>query len=289
MDSNDGRQRQNGLGYTGQQGSLQRQHQYPGATSAFRQQPPLTSTGQPTSSGTPASRANSQAQGYAYDHGSQYVGSGIQPSYGSYQPPYSTQQYSPEQQPQRGSQYQQYGQNFPYNVHGQQAAGAAAPTYEGAPTYQQTRPSAIDVLNTGFAGVPQPQQQYYSGAPAAALAAQSVPSQYPPLGYTAQQAQVGPDPLAHSYPPVSMADQHLVPTQGAYGQAPQAAQDDQSAQQTDPFQNYNNELKKAYENIVEGQLFEASTHVTACTDWLLTYAEILGKQSYFDSSQTSLT
>ncbi|PSN74888.1 hypothetical protein BS50DRAFT_26305 [Corynespora cassiicola Philippines] len=277
---NDRRPRQNPSGYASQQGALlQPQSSYPvvSASDRFRQAPP-------TSAPASGSRAGSQSYGYAYGEGSQFVGSSIQPSGVSY----SAQDYasdSAQAQPQRASQsYPQYGQNVMYNVPGAQASATASSQYEPVQQYQQNRDSAIEVLTTNF-GVAQP--QYYpvpageggpTSAPASAIAAQNVPSQYSSLGYTAQQAPVPRESLAPAYSAAGMTDPHQPTSHGAYPQgSAYADQQHASGNEYDEFyNNYQNELKKTFEHTRDGRLGEAGQQLFRLSDWLLHWAETLG-------------
>jgi hypothetical protein len=147
--------------------------------------------------------------------------------------------------------------------------------------YQQNRDSAIQVLSTGF-GVAQP-QYYESGptsAPASAITAQNVPSQYPSLGYSAPQAQVAREALAPAYTAAGMTDPHQAPSQGAYSQGTYSEPQPNSGNEYDDFyRNYQNELKKTFEHVRDGRLSEAGTLLFRMSDWLLHWAETLGKFS----------
>ncbi|KAJ4288657.1 hypothetical protein N0V90_011894 [Kalmusia sp. IMI 367209] len=286
---NDRRPRQS-TGYASQQGTLlQPQSSYPvvSASDRFRQAP-LTAQ-PPTSAPQAASRAGSSAQsyGYAYEGGSQFV---QQPgvSYAAAQD-YADQQQQ-QQQPQRASQqqYSQYPQGVMYNVP-TQASQAGSSQYEGVPQYPQNRDSAIEVLGTSF-GVAQP--TYYGGvpseggptsAPASAIASQNVPSQYPSIGYTPQQASATPYSAAAAA--AAMTDPHPPTTQGSYPQSGYAQQGQQQQQQQegstneyDDFYNtYQTELKKTFEQIRDGRLSEAAPALDRLSDWLLHWAETLGE------------
>lgn len=284
MDNNDRRQRQNPSGYASQQGTLlQPQSQYPvvSASDRFRQAP-LTAQAPPTSAPS-ASRASSQSYGYAYDQGSQFVASAIQPAYGA-------QDYASDQPQQRAPQYSQYGQNVLYSVPGAPTSAAGQSQYEPVQQYQQSRDSAIEVLNTGF-GVAQPQyygvpgQEGPTSAPATAMAAQNVPSQYSSLGYTAPQAPVGRESLAPSYTAAGMTDPHQAPSQGAYTQG---SYSEQSGSEYDEFyNNYQNEVKKTFEQTRDGHLSEAAQNLYRLSDWLLHWAETLGTYSLWVRHGTS--
>ncbi|KAH8637510.1 37s ribosomal protein s9 [Alternaria alternata] len=247
---NDRRPRHTPSGYASQQGTLlPPQASYPvvSAPDRFRQ-PPLTAPAPPTSVPSSGSRASSQGYGYAYGEGAQF-GSSIQASPVAY----ATQDYAAEQQQQAQrapQQYSPYGQNIMYSVPGAQASAQASSQYEPVEQYQQNRDSAIQVLSTGF-GVAQ-SQYYESGptsAPASAIAAQNVPSQYPSLGYSAPQAQVGREALAPAYSAAGMTDPHQAPSQGAYSQGNYSEPQPNSGNEYDDFyRNYQNELKKTFEH-----------------------------------------
>lgn len=285
---NDRRPRQTLAGYA----SLQPQSSYPvvSASERYRQtpmsaQPPISA---PSSGHRPSTSA--QSYGYAYGEGSQFVGSSIQ------QPAYAGD-YATEQPPQRASQqYQPYGQGAMYNVPSAPAPATATSQYEPVQPYQQARDSTIGVLGNDF-GVAPP--QYYGGgvpseggptsAPATAMATQNVPSQYPSLGYTAQQAAVGRESLAPAYSAAAMTDQHQPTAPGSYSQTsygeqqqPQSQPHQQPPQGSgneydDFYNNYQAELKKTFENIRDGRLADAAPQLFRLSDWLLHWAETLGE------------
>jgi hypothetical protein len=284
---NDRRQRQNPPGYASQQGTLlQPQSSYPvvSASDRFRQAP---LTAQPPTSAPQGSRANTQSYGYAYSEGSQFVGSSIQPSGVAYGAADYASEAAPQQQQQRApQQYSPYGQNIMYTVPGAQAPTAQTSPYEPVQQYQQNRDSAIEVLSTGF-GVAQP--QYYgvpseggpTSAPASAMATQNVPSQYPSIGYTAQQAAVGREPLAPTYSAAGMTDPHQATAQGGYPQSSFSEQQQQHSstgnEYDDFYNNYQTELKKTFEHTRDGRLGEAGQQLFRLSDWLLHWAETLGE------------
>ena len=174
-----------------------------------------------------------------------------------------------------------------YAVPSAQASTAQTTQYEPVQQYQQNRDSAIEVLSTGF-GVAQP--QYYgvpseggpTSAPASTLATQSVSSQYPPLGYTSQQAQVGRESLAPAYSTASMTDPHQATaqagySQSSYGEQPQQQHISTGSEYDEFYNNYQTELKKTFENTRDGQLSEAALQLFRLSDWLLHWAETLGE------------
>jgi hypothetical protein len=243
------------------------------ASDRYRQAP-LTAPAPPTSAASSHSRASSSGYGYAYGEGSQF-GSSIQSSYGA-------QDYGTGQQPspQRASQqYSPYGQSVMYGVGGAQGSASGSSQYEPVEQYQQNRDSAIQVLSTGFGVAQAP--YYESGptsAPASALASQSVPSQYPSLGYTASQAPVGREPLAPAYSSAGMSDPNQATagySQGSYSEQPSAGNE------FDVFYNrYQTELKRTFEHVRDGQLSEAAQQLYMLSDWVLHYAETLGEFSF---------
>jgi hypothetical protein len=276
---NDRRSRHTPSGYaSSQQGTLLSPHaSYPvvSAPDRFRQAP-LTAPAPPTSVPSSGSRA-SQGYGYAYGEGAQF-GSSLQASGVAY----GAQDYGAEQQQQAQrapQQYSPYGQNIMYSVPGAQGSATGPSQYEPVEQYQQNRDSAIQVLSTGF-GVAQP-QYYESGptsAPASALATQNVPSQYPSLGYTAPQAQVGREALAPAYTAAGMTDPHHAPSQGGYSQGNYSEPQANSGNEYDDFyRNYQTELKKTFEHVRDGRLSEAGNQLVRLSDWLLHWAETLGK------------
>ena len=164
-----------------------------------------------------------------------------------------------------------------------QASQPGSSQYEPVAQYQQNRDSAIEVLGTNF-GVAQP--QYYSGvpseggptsAPSSAIAPQSVPSQYPSIGYTPQQS-------APAYSTAAMTDPHPPTTHGGgYSQPsypqPQPQQEGSSNEYDDFYNTYQTELKKTFEHIRDGRLSEAAPALDRLSDWLLHWAETLGESN----------
>lgn len=283
---NDRRPRQNPSGYASQQGTLlPPQSSYPvvSASDRFRQAP-LTAPAPPTSAPSSGSRPSSQSYGYAYGEGSQFVGSSIQSSGVSY----GAQGYgSPDQQPQQQraaqQQYSPYGQNVMYSVPGAPGSATGSSQYEPVEPYQQNRDSAIEVLSTGF-GVAQPQYYNVAGeggptsAPASAIATQNVPSQYPSLGYTTQQAPVGREPLAPAYTAGGMTDTHQPTAQAGYSQPGNYSEQHGSGNEYDDFyNNYQSELKKTFQYVHDGRINEAGAQLHRLSEWLLHWAETLGK------------
>lgn len=277
---NERRARQNPSGYASQQGTLlPPQGSYPvvSAPDRFRQAP-LTASAPPTSApSSSGSRAGAQGYGYAYGEGAQF-GSAIQPASVSYgAPDYAAEQQQQQQQAQRApQQYSPYGQNLIYGVAGAQGSAAGSAQYEPVEQYQQNRDSAIQVLSTGF-GVAQP--HYFESGPTSAPTAASVPSQYPSLGYTAAQAQVGREALAPAYTASGMTDPHHAPAQGSYSSQAYSDQPTSGNEYDDFYNNYQTELKKTFEHVRDGRLSEAGTQLYRLSDWLLHWAETLGESS----------
>jgi len=187
-----------------------------------------------------------------------------------------------------------------YSVPGAQGSATGPSQYEAVEPYQQNRDSAIEVLSTGF-GVAQPQYYNVAGeggptsAPASAIATQSVPSQYPSLGYTAQQAPVGREPLAPAYSAGGMTDPHQATAQAGYSQQHQQHQQQHQQQQQqqqqpagygdqhapgneydDFYNNYQSELKKTFQFVHDGRINEAGAQLHRLSEWLLHWAETLG-------------
>lgn len=276
---NERRQRQNPSGYANQQGTLlPPQAQYPvvSAPDRYRQAPLSAPAAPPTSAPATASRAS---YGYAYGEGAQF-GSTIPPAGVSY----GTQDYGSEQSPaqaQRAPQpYSPYGQNIMYSVPSVAGAQGSAPgssQYEPVEQYQQNRDSAIQVLTTGF-GVAQP-QYYEQNGPTSTPASASIPSQYPSLGYTAAQAQVGREALAPAYAPTGMANAHQDSAQGTYAQGYSEPSQSSGNEYDDFYNNYQTELKKTFEHVRDSRLSEAGAQLYRLSDWLLHWAETLGKSS----------
>lgn len=279
MENNDRRQRQSTSGYAGQQGLIQPQSQYPVVSASDRYRPPLT-TQAPASAPSSGSRANPQSYAYAYGEGSQLLGAAIPPAGVAY-----TADYAPEQQ--RTSQsYSQYGQNVMYNVSSQQAAAPQSP-YESVQPYQRQNAShntaAIEVLSNQF-GVP---QSYYvagesagpTSAPATAMSAQNVPTQYSSLGYQPGQSPVGRDTLAPSYT-AGMSDPSQTASQGGFPQ-PGYAQQGSSANE-EAYATYQTQLKKVNEYVRDSRIKEAGELVLSMSEWLLANAAAYGKLSSQD-------
>lgn len=272
---NERRPRQNPSGYASQQGTLlPSQASYPvvSAPDRFRQAP-LAASAPPASVPPSGSRAGSQSYGYAYAEDAQF-GSAIQPSAVAYGAQDYGAEHQQQQQAQRApQQYSPYGQNIMYGVSGAQGPAPGSSQYEPVEQYQQNRDSAIQVLSTGF-GVAQP--QYYESGPTSVPVSTSVPSQYPSLGYTAPQAQVGREALAPAYTASGMTDPHQAPAQGSYSQAYSEPQG--SGNEYDDFyNNYQTELKKTFEHVRDSRLSEAGAQLYRLSDWLLHWAETLGE------------
>ena len=291
---NERRARQNPSGYASQQGTLLPPHaaSYPVASAPDRfRQPPLTASAPPTTATLPSSA--SRAPGYAYPYGeSPQFASAIQPaaaaaaaaagvSYGTQD--YAADQHQPSQRPTQS--YSPYGQNLMYGVSGAQGSASASSQYEPVEQYQQNRDSAIQVLSTGF-GVAQP--QYYESGPTSAPVSASVPSQYPSLAYTASPAQVGREALAPAFTASGMSDPHHAPAQGSYAHGypePQSS----SHEYDDFYNNYQTELKKTFEYVRDTRLSEAGAQLYRLSDWLLHWAETLGKFLFSGSLSLSST
>jgi hypothetical protein len=207
---------------------------------------------------------------------------------------YGAQDFSPEQQSQpqpqqqrTPQQYSPYGQNVMYSVPGTQGSTTGSSQYEPVEQYQQNRDSAIQVLSTGF-GVAQPQYYNVAGesgptsAPASAIATQSVPSQYPSIGYTPPQAPVGREPLAPAYSAGGMTDPHQATAQAGYSQGSYSEQHGSGSgsgngnEYDDFYNNYQTELKKTFEYVRDGRVSEAGAQLHRLSDWLLHWAETLG-------------
>jgi hypothetical protein len=276
MDNGRGR---NTSGYASQQGTLLPPYPVVSASDRYRQAP-LTAAAPATSATSSGSRAGSSGYGYAYGEGAQF-GSSMQPSSVSY----GSQDYGTGQQqsPQRASQqYSPYGQNVMYGVGGAQGSASGSSQYEPVEQYQQNRDSAIQVLSTGFGVAQAP--YYESGptsAPAAALASQNVPSQYPSLGYTATQAPSGREILAPAYTTAGMTDPNQATAQAGYSQGTYGEQP-ASGNEFDVFYNrYQTELKRTFEHVRDGNLSEAAQQLSVLSDWVLHYAETLGESLSF--------
>ena len=209
--------------------------------------------------------ATGTPSGYGYyDEGSQ----------GSSLPlPSTALQYQSEfpQEQQRQQTFPQYGAGLMYGIPQQVPPNQP---YNTVQPYQQPRRSAaIEVLSTQFAGVP---PFYVPGEPTSASAAtvpsQPAPSQFPSHTY-AQQPTGARSSLAPVYAP-AMSD---VPQMGASQPVP--TQDyGQSAPNYDvAYGQYQNALKRTFQNIRNGQLAEAGQTLLEISEWLLTHAAELGK------------
>lgn len=294
MESNDRRQRQSHpSGYASQQGLISTPQQYSGQSGSdrFRQ---ASLTGQ---SPTSAPNAGRYSYGYGSDSG-QFVGPSMQSGGMPYSSEYSqerAQTQTHQSQPQQ--QYSQYGSNMLYNVPGQQQASPQSP-YESVQPYQHRQSAAIEALSSQF-GV---SQNYYvqgdsgTGGPGptstptgATMAQQNVPPQYSGLAYTSQDSPIGRQSLASaSYTP-GMTDP-ATHGSGAYGshgysggggrQQQQQSQPSQQPQQdlSAAFNAYQDELKRVFEHVRDGRLDGAGRLLTDITGWLLSNAEVLGKQ-----------
>ena len=292
MDSNDRRQRQITQAGYGQQAILQTSPQYPATSAASDRYRQSQITAQsPTSAPSAAARSGSiHGYNYPYSESAQFAGAQMQTSALQYQTEYGHEQ----QRPQQG--YQQYGatnlagmynvpaqqQQQPQQPQAQQQQQPTQSAYESVTPYQpQPRQSAaIEVLSTQF-GVPQ--QYYASGdtgptsAPAVALAAQNVHSQYNTMSYTTQ-SPVGRETLAPAYA-AGMTDTAQTSSQAAYGQQAGygSQQASQSAELDVAYGQYQQELRRTFESVRDGRLAEAGTSLVHISDWLLGNAEALGK------------
>lgn len=189
-------------------------------------------------------------------------------------------EYAQDQQQRAAQPYTaQYSSNIMYNVPSQQQQQQNPQSpYEPVQQYQPRQSAAIEVLSTQF-GVP---QQYYvageggpTSAPAAAMATQNVPSQYPSLSYTAQQSPVGREALAPAFAP-GMNDPAQGSSQGAYPSQSYAAQGGSDIDNA--YNTYQTELKRTFEHVRDGRLSEAGRLLLDITEWLLGSAEALGMQ-----------
>jgi hypothetical protein len=305
MDSNERRSRQNtGSGYAGQQGALlqpQTSPQYPAVSGAdrYRQQPQQ-------SAAATAGRTGGSISGYSYPYaagagaqpaaaapGAAFAGAGAGSSIqaGGLQYPPAAAEYGAgadasgtpaqrgqpgatptQQQPQPGP-YQQYAGM--YNVQQQQAATPPSP-YESVQPYQPRQSAAIEVLTNQF-GVP---QSYYVGGeaggptstPTAGMPAQNVQPQYSAMAYTTQ-SPVGRDSMASAYATGMTDSTQAASSQygqtGGYGPQPSADLDG-------AYGAYQNELRRTFESVRDGNLAEAGTTLSRISDWLLSNAEALG-------------
>lgn len=268
MESNDRRQRQNHPpGYVGPQGLPQITGQYSSAPASERYRQPSLTAQSPTSAPSTARAGQQPGYNYGYGEGSQFVGSTMQTGAMQYQTEYG-------QESQRGQQqYQPYGSSMLYSVPSQQQTSPQSP-YDTVQPYQ-SRPSAaaLDVLSNQF-NVP---QQYYvqgesgpTSAPSVPVAAQNVPSQYPPISYTSQ-TPAGRESIGSTYA-TGITDPSPSAAPGAFGQSMSQSQNEMS----EAYAQYQHELKKTFQSIRDGHLAEAGRQTLELSTWLLTHAEVLG-------------
>ncbi|KAF2200167.1 hypothetical protein GQ43DRAFT_374462 [Delitschia confertaspora ATCC 74209] len=228
----------------------------------------------PTSASSSGTRTNPQGYGYGYEDGSQFVASAIPPTAGVATGVGYAAGYTPDQH--RASQYQQYGQM--YNVPSQPTQPPQSPYDPVQQAYPQRQNTAIEVLSNQF-GVAQPYYVQGEGGPAGAstpapLATQNMPSQYSSIGYTTQQSPVGRETLASTYTAAGMNEPQQPTSSGA--QAPYDAQTGSVPSLDDSYQQYQMELKRAFECIRDGRLRDAGNTIHHISDFLLNSIDAFG-------------
>jgi hypothetical protein len=190
------------------------------------------------------------------------------------------QPQAPQQQATAAAQqYQQYGM---YNVPQQQATPPSP--YESVQPYQPRQSAAIEVMSNQF-GVP---QGYYVGseggptsAPTAGIGAQNVQPQFSSaISYTSQSPG-GRDSLVSSYASGMTEPAQVTGSQGAFSQSTDYAS--QTAAELDnAYGSYQNELRRTFESVRDGNLAAAGNSLIRVSDWLLGNAEALGRSRNFN-------
>jgi hypothetical protein len=277
MDNNDRRQRHTIPGQAQHPVAPQAQAQYSveSASERFRQAPQPAAAQLPTSA-PQVSRMGSQTY-YSYQPNAypQYANPAVQTPQGA--PEYASEQ------PQRAYQY---GQSVMYNVPGAHAPAGGQSQYEPVQPYQQGRESAIEVLNSGFGSVPQASAQYYmpsqegpAATAATAMATQSVPSQYPSLPYTGQQAQVEREQLSAPYSTPDMPEPHQSTAQESYSHAQSNYRESTTAagEHEEFYNTFDNLLKRTNDHTAHGRMRDASETLMQLSDWFFRWVEPLGK------------
>lgn len=194
---------------------------------------------------------------------------------------YTASDYStPDQQ--RG-QYP-YGQM--YSVPSQQAASPTSP-YDSVQQPYPRQNAAIEVLANQFSPVAPPYYGTSEGGPTSSSAAGLTSSQYTSLGYTTQQSPVGREPLATAYSAAGMTDPIQATSSGGYPQARYDAGSSNVPTMDASFEQYQTQLKQAFQHIRDGRLNEAGTLIYQCSDYLLNSVEQLGKSGRPCDKQSS--
>jgi enamine deaminase RidA (YjgF/YER057c/UK114 family) len=180
---------------------------------------------------------------------------------------YSASDYTtPDQQ--RG-QYP-YGQM--YNVPSQQATSPTSP-YDPVQQPYPRQNAAIEVLTNQFSPVAPPYYETGEGGPTSSSATALASSQY---GYTTQQSPVGREPLATAYSAAGMTDPHQATSSGGYAQARYDAGSSNVPSMEASYEQYQTQLKQAFQHIRDGRLHEAGTVIFSISEYLLNSVEQLG-------------
>lgn len=231
----------------------------------FRQSQLLTARTPTTASMNPVGGNPQDLGGYGYAQGQQYATPQMQGTSMQYTADYP-------QDPQRQQQFQQYTSQMMYNVSPQTQQQSP---YDTVPPYQPRQSAAVEVLPSQF-GVP---QYYNSGETTSAPEPAPIVQEYataqfhPPLLYH-PSAPIAQSTLTSSYTP-GMADL-------AQSNAPAPNPEEVETQDQDEgafdraYAQYQDALKRTFENTREGRLVEASQSLLEISEWLLGAAGELG-------------
>lgn len=201
--------------------------------------------------------------GYGYPAAQQYATPQMQGTSLQYSP-----DYHPDAQRQQ-SQFPHYTSQIMYNV----SPPTQQSPYDAVPQYQPRQTAALGVLSTQF-GVPPYYTAETTSAPVpASIAHHYTPTQFhPPLQYQ-PQASIAQSAIPATYT-ASMAE-------FAPPSAPEIVeQHDQDESSLDRLHGeYQEEIKRTFENIRAGRLAEAGRSLLEISDWLLGHASDLGRPS----------
>ncbi|KAI9679074.1 MAG: hypothetical protein M1829_001744 [Trizodia sp. TS-e1964] len=217
--------------------------------------PPLIPSRSPTS-GVNTTRATDY--GNYYPEVSHFSGSPL-PTGSLYQPTYPQEQ-------QRSQQFPQYGSNIMYNV-GQ--ASTQNTSYDPVQQYS-ARQSAIDALPTAFNA----SAQYFVGGESGSPSNTALPTQppFPSLSYSQQQHPVSRSGLAQPY----SSGMGEIPHSGPSDVLDEPDYVQAAPNYDDAYNQYQNALKRTFENTRNGHLTEAGQSLVEISDWLLSHAVELG-------------
>lgn len=196
------------------------------------------------------------------DRPSSTRGPGDHPSYGApLLHPINYQSDYPHESHGRQQPFPSYSSNLVYNVPHSQSYGSL----QSYP--RQT--AAIEVLSSQFAGA---SQYYVSGEPSSQMGS----SHHPPSSQFSS-------PTYSQYSPAAQGLRYVPSLPNAPPPPPHSEQVDDSefTQQhhalDDAYNQYQNVLKRTFQNMRDGRLGEASTSLLNISDWLLSHAVELGK------------